>query len=90
MGVWVLELAEIVRRWLWVFVRVEWELVRKGETPSGGGVREDPALEAEDFGEAALDRLRADAPGDVLFKDDDLLSTESSEFELVAPARRPL
>uniref|UniRef100_D8Q8S3 EXS domain-containing protein n=1 Tax=Schizophyllum commune (strain H4-8 / FGSC 9210) TaxID=578458 RepID=D8Q8S3_SCHCM len=36
MGVWVLELAEIVRRWLWVFVRVEWELIRKGETPSGG------------------------------------------------------
>ncbi|KAI4528580.1 EXS-domain-containing protein [Schizophyllum commune Loenen D] len=36
MGVWVLEFAEIVRRWLWVFVRVEWELLRKGETPSGG------------------------------------------------------
>ena len=24
-----LEVAEILRRWLWVFVRVEWEIVRK-------------------------------------------------------------
>jgi hypothetical protein len=24
-----LEVAELVRRWMWVFVRVEWEVVRK-------------------------------------------------------------
>lgn len=24
-----LEVAEILRRWLWVFIRVEWELVKK-------------------------------------------------------------
>jgi len=23
------EVAEVVRRWMWVFVRVEWELVRR-------------------------------------------------------------
>lgn len=26
-----LEVAEVVRRWLWVFLRVEWELVRKDQ-----------------------------------------------------------
>jgi hypothetical protein len=26
-----LEVAELVRRWLWVFVRVEWEAIRIGE-----------------------------------------------------------
>jgi hypothetical protein len=24
-----LEIAELVRRWLWVFVRVEWEVVKR-------------------------------------------------------------
>lgn len=24
-----LEMAEILRRWMWVFVRVEWEVVKK-------------------------------------------------------------
>jgi hypothetical protein len=27
-----LEMAELVRRWMWVFVRVEWELVKKAQT----------------------------------------------------------
>ena len=26
-----LEVAELVRRWLWVFVRVEWEVVKKAQ-----------------------------------------------------------
>ncbi|KAG6332703.1 hypothetical protein ID866_6384 [Astraeus odoratus] len=26
-----LEIAEVLRRWLWVFLRVEWELVKKGK-----------------------------------------------------------
>jgi hypothetical protein len=29
-GVFLLELLEVVRRWMWVFIRVEWEAVRKG------------------------------------------------------------
>ena len=28
-AVFALEIAEIFRRWLWVFIRVEWELVKK-------------------------------------------------------------
>jgi hypothetical protein len=34
-GIFWLEVAEILRRWLWVFLRVEWELIKKvqnGET----------------------------------------------------------
>ena len=30
MGIFILEALEVLRRWLWVFVRVEWEAVRKG------------------------------------------------------------
>lgn len=30
-GVFLMEALEIVRRWMWVFVRVEWEAVRMGE-----------------------------------------------------------
>ena len=26
-----LEVAELVRRWLWVFVRVEWEVIKKAQ-----------------------------------------------------------
>lgn len=26
-----LEVAELVRRWLWVFLRIEWEVVKIGE-----------------------------------------------------------
>ncbi|TRM69383.1 EXS family-domain-containing protein [Schizophyllum amplum] len=91
MGLWVLELAEIVRRWLWVFVRVEWELVRRGDSPSGGSVREDPGLlEAEEYGESALDRLRVEGPELRHSARDDEGSTESSEFELVPAPRKPL
>ena len=25
-----LEIAEVLRRWIWVFLRIEWEVVRKG------------------------------------------------------------
>ena len=27
-----LEVAEVVRRWMWVFVRVEWEVVKNMQT----------------------------------------------------------
>lgn len=30
-GVFMMEALELVRRWMWVFVRVEWEAVKKGE-----------------------------------------------------------
>ncbi|KAH7911970.1 EXS family-domain-containing protein [Hygrophoropsis aurantiaca] len=33
-----LELAEVLRRWMWVFVRVEWEIVKKRSEGAGGGV----------------------------------------------------
>lgn len=41
-GVFTVELMEVVRRWMWVYLRVEWEAVRKGaggsgEIPSLGG-----------------------------------------------------
>ncbi|GAA5973988.1 hypothetical protein JCM11641_008197 [Rhodosporidiobolus odoratus] len=29
-GVFVVELMEVIRRWMWVYLRVEWEAVRKG------------------------------------------------------------
>ncbi|GAA5979881.1 hypothetical protein JCM10908_001450 [Rhodotorula pacifica] len=39
-GVFVVELMEVVRRWMWVYLRIEWEAVRKGagsEVVVGGG-----------------------------------------------------
>ena len=30
-----LEVAEVVRRWMWVFVRVEWEVVKNMQTRVG-------------------------------------------------------
>lgn len=30
MGIFMLEALEVLRRWLWVYVRIEWEAVRKG------------------------------------------------------------
>lgn len=30
-----LEVAEVVRRWMWVFVRVEWEVIKKMQTREG-------------------------------------------------------
>ncbi|KAK4702935.1 hypothetical protein P7C70_g3281, partial [Phenoliferia sp. Uapishka_3] len=36
-GIFVMEALEVVRRWMWVFLRVEWEAVRKG----GGGLNLD-------------------------------------------------
>jgi len=31
------EVAEIVRRWLWVFIRVEWEVIKKMQEGSSNG-----------------------------------------------------
>lgn len=31
------EVAEIVRRWLWVFIRVEWEVIKKKQEGSSNG-----------------------------------------------------
>ena len=30
-GVFVMELLEVLRRWGWVYLRIEWEAVRKGQ-----------------------------------------------------------
>jgi len=40
------EVAEIVRRWVWVFIRVEWEIVKRTghrEVTSGNGMNADSA-----------------------------------------------
>ena len=42
------ELAEVVRRWMWVFIRVEWELVKDGKD---GHVRSPPLGPAHGLGE---------------------------------------
>ena len=39
-----LEMAEVLRRWVWVFLRIEWEVVRKGRAkacPTGNGIPSD-------------------------------------------------
>lgn len=36
-GVFAVEALEVVRRWMWVFLRVEWEAVRKGAGNDGAG-----------------------------------------------------
>jgi EXS family len=43
-GVFVMEALEVLRRWVWVFLRVEWEVQRKQDfvTPNGHGLGEDP------------------------------------------------
>ncbi|KAH8828542.1 EXS family-domain-containing protein [Flagelloscypha sp. PMI_526] len=30
MSIFYLEMAEVIRRWMWVFLRVEWEIIKKG------------------------------------------------------------
>lgn len=34
------EVAELVRRWMWVFLRVEWEIVKEKQETSGASGRE--------------------------------------------------
>lgn len=34
-GIFMLEALELIRRWLWVFFRIEWETVKKGGGDSG-------------------------------------------------------
>ena len=35
-GVFMMEALELVRRWMWVFVRIEWEAVKMGQSRSNG------------------------------------------------------
>lgn len=44
-GVFLMEALELVRRWMWVFIRVEWEAVRMGETARFRGTLQDTELE---------------------------------------------
>lgn len=64
-GIFVMEALEVVRRWMWVFLRVEWEAVRKG----GGGLnldREDGENrlrmqdEEDDYGRSAREQAGDD------------------------------
>ena len=44
-GVFMMEALELIRRWMWVFVRIEWEAVKKGELQRfGGGEGRDQVL----------------------------------------------
>lgn len=38
-GVFLMEALELVRRWMWVFIRIEWEAVKKGEAQRLGRAR---------------------------------------------------
>jgi EXS family len=40
-GTFFLEALEVIRRWMWVFIRVEWEGIRKGVVVSKSGARDD-------------------------------------------------
>lgn len=33
MSIFYLEMAEVIRRWMWVFLRVEWEIIKKSGQP---------------------------------------------------------
>lgn len=56
-----IELAELLRRWMWVFLRVEWEVVRRME--------ETRAAELYELHDAAGDSALAESPTDSLLKD---------------------
>jgi hypothetical protein len=43
-----LEVAELVRRWLWVFVRVEWEVIKKAQDVV-------PSTQLDDHSEIEID-----------------------------------
>ncbi|KAF8894014.1 EXS family-domain-containing protein [Infundibulicybe gibba] len=42
-----LEMAELVRRWMWVFVRVEWEVIKKAREGFLGVQTSDPVVQHE-------------------------------------------
>ncbi|KAF8813830.1 EXS-domain-containing protein, partial [Phlegmacium glaucopus] len=44
-----LEVAELVRRWLWVFVRVEWEVIKTAQDMVPTNQLEDPCEDEVDF-----------------------------------------
>jgi hypothetical protein len=44
-----LEVAELVRRWLWVFIRVEWEVIRIGEDRIGTPLLDDHSEDEDDY-----------------------------------------
>lgn len=44
-----LEVAELVRRWLWVFIRVEWEAIRIGEDRIGTPLLDDHSGDEGDY-----------------------------------------
>ena len=43
-----LEVAELIRRWLWVFVRVEWEVIKKAQDVV-------PPTQSDDLSEIEVD-----------------------------------
>jgi len=48
-GVFVMEALEVLRRWVWVFLRVEWEVLRKQDPATTNGYRLDEGPEEHEF-----------------------------------------
>lgn len=68
-----IELAEVVRRWMWVFLRVEWELVKETrDTRSPPPNTRSAVLGTEESGAIAMSRRE-----ETIFEHDD--------FEMVNP-----
>lgn len=73
-----IELAEVVRRWLWVFLRVEWELVKETTTnrdtrtppPAKRSAGLGPGAEDPRLGDIAMTRTARDRE-DTIFEHDD-------------------
>ena len=44
-----MEALEVLRRWVWVFLRLEWEMLRKQEPVTTNGYRLDEGPEEYEF-----------------------------------------
>lgn len=54
-----LEMAEMLRRWMWVFLRVEWEVVKKGGRGAMAGANAEVDMEGE-YDEEAFELVGSD------------------------------
>lgn len=60
-GVFLMEALEVVRRWMWAFLRIEWEAVKRADAAGGGGFgdgmdgSDDVALQERYVGHASAD-----------------------------------
>lgn len=68
------EVAELVRRWVWVFIRVEWEIVRRAQ---------DSAMRSEVYSESGMDTDHGSFELLATSIDEPLLSLRDRHVELV-------